>query len=120
MEIIEERLEREYNLKLITTAPSVIYKVTKTNGEVIYIDNPSDLPPATETASIAEPFVKASIIVPNDFVGKVMEISQEKRGEYITMDYLDTNRVMLSYMIPLNEIIFDYFDQLKSALTFYL
>ena len=115
MEIIEERLEREYNLKLITTAPSVIYKVTKTNGEVIYIDNPSDLPPATETASIAEPFVKASIIVPNDFVGKVMEISQEKRGEYITMDYLDTNRVMLSYMIPLNEIIFDYFDQLKSA-----
>lgn len=115
MEIIEERLEREYNLKLITTAPSVIYKVTKTNGEVIYIDNPSDLPPATETASIAEPFVKASIIVPNEFVGKVMEISQEKRGEYITMDYLDTNRVMLSYMIPLNEIIFDYFDQLKSA-----
>ena len=115
MEIIEERLEREYNLKLITTAPSVIYKVTKTNGEVIYIDNPSDLPPATETANIAEPFVKASIIVPNDFVGKVMEISQEKRGEYITMDYLDTNRVMLSYMIPLNEIIFDYFDQLKSA-----
>lgn len=115
MEIIEERLEREYNLKLITTAPSVIYKVTKTNGEEIYIDNPSDLPPATETASIAEPFVKASIIVPNDFVGKVMEISQEKRGEYITMDYLDTNRVMLSYMIPLNEIIFDYFDQLKSA-----
>ena len=115
MEIIEERLEREYNLKLITTAPSVIYKVTKTNGEVIYIDNPSDLPTATETASIAEPFVKASIIVPNDFVGKVMEISQEKRGEYITMDYLDTNRVMLSYMIPLNEIIFDYFDQLKSA-----
>lgn len=115
MEIIEERLEREYHLKLITTAPSVIYRVTKTNGEEIYIDNPSDLPPQTEIASIAEPFVKASVIVPNDYVGKVMEISQEKRGEYITMDYLDANRVTVSYNIPLNEIIFDYFDQLKSA-----
>lgn len=115
MDVIQERLEREYNLKLITTAPSVIYHVNKTNGEKIFVDNPALLPPATEIDTIEEPYVKAVVIVPNDYVGAVMEISQDKRGEYKSMDYLDTNRVMITYDIPLNEIIFDYFDRLKSA-----
>ena len=115
MDVIQERLEREYNLKLITTAPSVIYHVHKTNGEMISVDNPAALPPATEIDFMEEPFVKATVIVPNDYVGAVMEISQDKRGEFKGMDYLDTNRVMVSYHIPLNEIIFDYFDRLKSA-----
>lgn len=115
MDVIQERLEREYNLKLITTAPSVIYHVHKTNGEMIAVDNPAALPPATEIDFMEEPFVKATVIVPNDYVGAVMEISQDKRGEFKGMDYLDTNRVMITYHIPLNEIIFDYFDRLKSA-----
>ena len=115
MDVVQERLEREYNLKLITTAPSVIYRVTKTDGEVLSIDNPALLPPATEIDFIEEPYVKATVIVPSDYVGQVMEISQDKRGEYASMDYLDTDRVMIAYQIPLNEIIFDYFDRLKSA-----
>jgi len=115
MDVIQERLEREYNLKLITTAPSVIYHVYKTNGEMIKIDNPSNLPPTTEIDHIDEPYVKATVIVPNDYVGAVMEISQEKRGEFKNMDYLDVNRVMITYYIPLNEIIYDYFDRLKSS-----
>ncbi|MGL6016769.1 MAG: translation elongation factor 4 [Selenomonadaceae bacterium] len=115
MDVIQERLEREYNLKLITTAPSVIYHVYKTNGEMIRIDNPSNLPPPTEIEHIEEPYVKATVIVPNDYVGAVMEISQEKRGEFKNMDYLDVNRVMIIYHIPLNEIIYDYFDRLKSS-----
>lgn len=115
MDVIEERLEREYNLKLIITAPSVVYRVTKTNGEVLNVDNPSKLPPATEIAMIEEPYVKASVIVPKDYVGKVMEISQDKRGAFKSMDYLDAERVMITYDIPLNEIIYDYFDRLKSA-----
>ena len=115
MDVIQERLEREYNLKLITTAPSVIYHVFKTDGETLRIDNPSNLPPTTEIDHIEEPFVKATVIVPNDYVGAVMEISQEKRGEFKNMDYLDVNRVMITYYIPLNEIIYDYFDRLKSA-----
>lgn len=115
MDVIQERLEREYNLKLITTAPSVIYQVYKTNGEMIKIDNPSNLPPPTEIDHIDEPYVKATVIVPNDYVGAVMEISQEKRGEFKNMDYLDVNRVMITYYIPLNEIIYDYFDRLKSS-----
>lgn len=115
MDVIQERLEREYNLKLITTAPSVIYHVYKTNGEMIKIDNPSNLPPPTEIDHIKEPYVKATVIVPNDYVGAVMEISQEKRGEFKNMDYLDVNRVMITYFIPLNEIIYDYFDRLKSS-----
>ncbi|MBR3721515.1 MAG: translation elongation factor 4 [Selenomonadaceae bacterium] len=115
MDVIEERLEREYNLKLIITAPSVVYRVTKTNGEVLNVDNPSKLPPATEIAMIEEPYVKASVIVPKDYVGKVMEISQDKRGTFKSMDYLDAERVMITYDIPLNEIIYDYFDRLKSA-----
>jgi GTP-binding protein LepA len=115
MDVVQERLEREYDLRLITTAPSVIYHVHKTNGEILKIDNPSKLPPATEVEFIEEPYVKATVIVPNDYVGAVMEISQEKRGEFKNMDYLDVNRVMITYHIPLSEIIYDYFDRLKSA-----
>ena len=115
MDVIQERLEREYNLKLITTAPTVIYHVYRTDGTMIEVSNPSDLPPQTEIEHMEEPYVKATVIVPNDYVGAVMEISQDKRGEYQSMDYLDTNRVMITYHIPLNEIIFDYFDRLKSA-----
>ena len=115
MDVVQERLEREYHMKLITTAPSVIYHVHKTNGEMLKVDNPSKLPPPTEIEFIEEPYVKATVIVPNDYVGAVMEISQEKRGEYKSMDYLDVNRVMIIYHIPLSEIIYDYFDRLKSA-----
>ncbi len=114
MDVIQERLEREYHLKLITTAPSVIYHVHKTDGEMMAIDNPSKLPTPQEIDFMEEPYVKATVIVPNDYVGAVMEVSQNKRGEFKTMDYLDTNRVMLVYHIPLSEIIYDYFDQLKS------
>ncbi len=115
MDVIQERLEREYKLKLITTAPSVIYHVYKTDGTMVQVANPSELPPQTEIEHIEEPYVKATVIVPSDYVGAVMEISQEKRGTFKNMDYLDTNRVMITYHIPLNEIIFDYFDRLKSA-----
>ncbi len=115
MDVIQERLEREYHLKLITTAPSVIYRVHRTDHTMVEVSNPSELPPQTEIEYIEEPYVKATVIVPNDFVGAVMEISQDKRGEFKNMDYLDTNRVMITYHIPLNEIIFDYFDRLKSA-----
>ena len=115
MDVIQERLEREYSLTLITTAPSVIYQVFKTDGEMAEIDNPSKLPSPQEIDHINEPYVKASIIVPNEFVGAVMELSQDKRGEYKDMKYLDTNRVTITYHLPLSEIIFDYFDRLKSS-----
>ena len=115
MDVVQERLEREYHLKLITTAPTVIYHVFKTDGTMVKVSNPSELPPPTEIEHIEEPYVKATVIVPSDYVGAVMEISQDKRGEFKGMDYLDTNRVMITYHIPLNEIIFDYFDRLKSA-----
>ncbi len=115
MDVIQERLEREYGMKLITTAPSVIYHVHKTNGTMLKVDNPSKLPPPTEIDFIEEPFVKATVIVPKDYVGTVMEVSQEKRGTFESMDYLDTNRVMIIYHIPLSEIIYDYFDRLKST-----
>jgi GTP-binding protein LepA len=115
MEVIQERLEREYNITLITTAPSVIYKVFKTDGEVFEIENPSKLPTPQEIEHIEEPYVKAMVIVPNDYVGVVMELSQEKRGEFKDMKYLDANRVMLTYDLPLSEIIYDYFDRLKSC-----
>ena len=114
MEIIQERLEREYGLNLITTAPSVIYKVTTIQGEVLNIDNPSNLPKVDQIVSIEEPIVKASILVPAEFVGAIMELNQEKRGTYCTMDYVSTNRVKLVYELPLSEIVFDYFDELKS------
>lgn len=115
MDVVQERLEREYGLSLITTAPSVIYRVYKTDGETLSIDNPSKLPPPTEIDHIDEPFVKAMVIVPNDYVGAVMELSQEKRGVFKDMKYLDVNRVTLTYHIPLSEIIYDYFDRLKSS-----
>jgi GTP-binding protein LepA len=115
MDVIQERLEREYNLTLITTAPSVIFKVFKTDGELLEIDNPSKLPVVQEIDHIEEPYVKATIIVPNDLVGAVMELSQEKRGEYKDMKYLDVSRVTITYHLPLSEIIYDYFDRLKSS-----
>ncbi len=114
LEIIEERLDREFDLSLITTAPSVIYKVYKTDGEIIDIYNPSDLPPQTQINKIEEPYVDASIMVPKDFVGNVMTLCQDRRGIYIDMKYLDENRVTLKYELPLNEIIYDFFDALKS------
>jgi len=115
MDVIKERLEREYDLTLITTAPNVIYKVYRTDGQMLQIDNPSHLPSPQEIDHIEEPYVKATVIVPNEFVGAVMELSQEKRGEYRDMKYLDTTRVMLTYHLPLSEIIYDYFDRLKSS-----
>ena len=114
MDVVQERLEREYNLRLVTTAPSVVYKVNKTDGEVLSIDNPAALPPTTEIKSIEEPTVKATVIVPADYIGAVMELCRDKRGTYKSMDYIDKTRVMLTYEIPLNEIIYDFFDKLKS------
>ena len=114
LEIIEERLDREYDLGLITTSPSVIYKVHKTDGTVENLYNPSDLPPATQIQYIEEPYVEASIMVPKDYVGNVMELCQNRRGIYMDMQYLDESRVTLKYEMPLNEIIYDFFDTLKS------
>ena len=114
MEIIQERLEREYNLDLITTAPSVIFKITKTDGEVVYIDNPLNYPDETEIAVAEEPYVRANIIAPPEYVGNIMELCQGRRGEFQDMQYLDADRVELHYDMPLNEIIFDFFDALKS------
>ncbi len=114
MEIIQERLEREYDFDLVTTAPSVIYRVTKTDGEVINIDNPTNLPPTTLIDKMEEPIVKASIMTPTEYVGSIMELAQERRGVYKDMSYLDEGRVTLSYELPLNEIIYDFFDALKS------
>ena len=115
MDVIKERLEREYNLALITTAPNVIYEVFRTNGDMELVDNPSNFPDPTVIDHVEEPYVNATIIVPKDYVGAVMELSQEKRGEYENMTYLDETRVMIHYALPLSEIIFDYFDRLKSA-----
>ena len=115
MEVVQERLEREYGLNLIATAPSVIYKVTLTDGSVEYIDNPSMMPEANVIDYIEEPYVKASIMVPNDYIGAVMQISQDKRGIYKDMIYIDANRNQLIYEMPLSEIIFEYFDKLKSV-----
>lgn len=114
MEIIQERLEREYDLDLITTSPSVIFKVYKTNGEVLDISNPTNLPPPQNIDKMEEPFVKASVMVPNTYVGAVMDLAQEKRGNFINMEYLTETRVTLTYEMPLIEIIFDFFDLLKS------
>ncbi|TCS83749.1 translation elongation factor 4 [Tepidibacillus fermentans] len=115
MEIIQERIEREFGINIITTAPSVVYHVTKTNGEKLIIDNPSNMPEPGNIDFIEEPYVKASIMVPNDYVGAVMELCQSKRGEFLDMQYLDTNRVTLTYNMPLSEIVYDFFDQLKSS-----
>ena len=114
MEIIQERIEREFNLDIITTAPSVIYKVTKTNGETIDLTNPTNLPEQTEIDSMEEPIVKASVIAPTEYVGAIMDLCQERRGVYIDMQYLEETRVCINYDIPLNEIVYDFFDTLKS------
>ncbi len=114
MEIIEERLEREFGLDIITTAPGVNYRVIKTNGEEITVTNPSNLPSPTEIARIEEPYVTANIFTPPEYIGSIMELCQDKRGEYIDMVYLDKTRVRMHYEIPLNEIVYDFFDSLKS------
>ncbi len=114
MEIIQERIEREFNLDIITTAPSVIYKVMKTDGELLEITNPTNLPEPTEITHMEEPLVKASIIAPSEYVGAVMELCQEKRGIFIDMQYLEETRVVINYDMPLNEIVYDFFDALKS------
>ena len=114
MEIIQERLEREFNLDLITTAPNVVYRVTKTNGEVLMVDNPLDYPDPADIQLAEEPFVKASLIAPQEYVGNIMELCQDRRGEFKDMVYLDSVRVELHYEMPLNEIIYDFFDALKS------
>jgi GTP-binding protein LepA len=115
LEIIQERLEREYNLDLLATAPSVEYEILKTNGEVIHIDNPADMPEPTEIETIAEPWMRISIYTPADYIGPIMDITTRRRGEYIKMEYLDETRVLMEYRIPLSEMIVDYYDQLKSA-----
>lgn len=114
MDVIQERLEREFNLDLIMTAPSVDYHIVMTDGTTKVIENPSELPEASSISEIQEPYVRASVMVPNDYVGPVMELSQKKRGEFVTMDYLDKYRVNVIYNMPLSEIIYDYFDDLKS------
>ncbi len=114
LEIVIERLEREFDIGLITTAPSVIYKVHKTDGTVLELYNPTDLPTTQEISYIEEPIMKAQIMLPKEFVGNVMEICQNRRGVYLDMKYLDENRVVLEYDLPLNEIIYDFFDTLKS------
>ena len=114
MDVIQERLEREYNLDLILTAPSVIYKIVMTNGEVINLDNPSKMPDLTLIKSIEEPYVKASIMTPKDYVGPIMQLCQDKRGIYIDLEYFDDTRMILHYEIPLSEIIYNFFDKLKS------
>lgn len=114
MEIIQERIEREFNISLITTAPSVIYHVTKTDGDMIKIDNPSLMPDPQKIEFIEEPYVRAKVMVPNDYVGSVMDLCQGKRGNFGDMQYLDENRVSITYEIPLSEIVYDFFDQLKS------
>ncbi|GGN96911.1 translation elongation factor 4 [Saccharibacillus kuerlensis] len=115
MDVIQERIEREFDIALITTAPSVVYKIGMTDGSVISIDNPSHYPEVGRIDYVEEPYVKAAVIVPNDFVGTVMELCQNKRGEFVNMEYLDTTRVTLTYQIPLSEIVYDFFDQLKSG-----
>ena len=114
MEIIEERLEREFALDLITTAPSVIYEIHKTNGETVYIDNPSNYPDPATIESACEPYVTANIITPSEYVGTIMQLCTDRRGEFIDMKYIDTNRAELHYELPLNEIVYDFFDSLKS------
>ncbi|MBO1097471.1 elongation factor 4 [Enterococcus casseliflavus] len=115
MDVVQERLEREFNLELITTAPSVIYHVNKTDGSMVVVDNPAEFPEPVTIDNVQEPYVKAQIMVPNDYVGAVMELSQRKRGDFVTMDYLDDYRVNVVYEIPLSEIVFDFFDKLKSS-----
>ena len=114
MEIIQERLEREYDLDLITTAPSVIYKVIQSDQSVVMVDNPSQLPEVQSIAQLEEPYVAATIMVPKEFVGAVMEVAQDKRGTFVNMEYMTETRVTLKYDLPLSEIVYDFFDQLKT------
>ena len=114
MEIVKERLEREYGLNLLITAPSVSYRATRTNGEVVTVDNPAKLPSANELSFIEEPYVKATIMAPSEFIGAVMELTRERRGAFLNMEYINPTRVMMLYDLPLAEIIYDFFDQLKS------
>jgi GTP-binding protein LepA len=114
MEVVQERLEREYDLDIVTTAPSVIYKVKKTDGEEVLIDNPTNLPEANDIEYMKEPIVIASVMVPTEYVGPIMELCQERRGIFKDMKYLEETRVVLEYEMPLNEIIYDFFDALKS------
>ncbi|SPC35802.1 translation elongation factor 4 [Pseudolactococcus paracarnosus] len=115
MDVIQERLEREFNIDLIMTAPSVVYHINTTDGEMVEVANPSEFPDPSRVDNIEEPFVKAQIMVPQDYVGAVMELAQRKRGDFVTMDYLDENRVNVIYQMPLSEIVFDFFDKLKSS-----
>ena len=115
MDVIQERLEREFDLDLITTAPSVVYRVIKTDGQEVVVDNPSEMPDPTLIDKVLEPYIKASIMVPNEYVGAVMELAQRKRGNFITMDYLDEFRVNVIYELPMAEIVYDFFDKLKSS-----
>ncbi len=114
MEIVQERLEREYNLDLVATSPSVVYRVTTTAGDVLMVDNPADMPPTQNIAQIEEPYVRATIIAPSEYIGTCMELAQERRGIYASMEYAGVNRVIISYELPLGEILLDFFDQLKS------
>ncbi|MFZ1780211.1 MAG: translation elongation factor 4, partial [Enterococcus aquimarinus] len=115
MDVIQERLEREFNLDMITTAPSVVYHVNLTDGSMVVVDNPAEFPDPVRIENVEEPYVKAQIMVPNEYVGAVMELAQRKRGDFVTMDYLDEFRVNVIYDIPLSEIVYDFFDKLKSS-----
>lgn len=115
MEIIEERIEREFGIELIRTTPSVIYKVIKTNGEIIFVDNPLNMPERINIDEIMEPYIKTNIFVPNEYIGPVMELCQNKRGNYISIEYIDKSRVNINYEIPLSEIVYDFFEKLKSS-----
>ncbi|MBI3003042.1 MAG: elongation factor 4, partial [candidate division NC10 bacterium] len=115
MEIIQERLEREFHLRLLTTAPTVIYRVTKTDGSVVEVENPAKLPPPQQTATIEEPYIRASVLAPAEYVGAILALCQEKRGVQVGLEYLEETRVLITYDIPLNEIVLDFYDRLKSA-----
>jgi GTP-binding protein LepA len=115
MEIVQERLEREYNLNLVTTLPSVAFRVHKTNGEILLVNNPANLPDQGNIALIEEPYIRASILTPNEFIGNIMKIAQERRGVYKNTDYIDPTRADLHYEFPLAEIIYDFYDKLKSV-----
>ena len=114
MEIIEERIEREFNIELIATSPSVVYEVELTDRSIITIDSPSKMPERQKIATIKEPYIRTNIFVPTDYIGPIMELCQNKRGNYISMDYIDPTRVNIHYEIPLSEIVYDFFDKLKS------
>ena len=114
MDVTEERIEREFKIDIIATSPSVVYEVVKTNNEVLYIDNPSDMPDNSKIKEIKEPIIKASIFVPSEYIGSVMELCKEKRGQYINLEYINEKRVNLLYYLPLSEVVYDFFDKLKS------